>query len=69
MFFAYGILLIASQIIGVILRIAGFRHYLIVGLLLFVVSAVALTLMVRYGIVNEPFLPSPEYHTSPDTGN
>jgi len=69
MFFAYGILLIASQIIGVILRIAGFRHYLIASLLLFIVGSIALTLMVRYGIVNEPFLSPPEYHTSPDTGN
>jgi hypothetical protein len=69
MFFAYGILLIASQIIGVILRIAGFRHYLIASLFLFLISSVALTLMVRYGIINEPFMAAPEYHTSPDTGN
>jgi len=62
-------MLIASQIIGVILRIVGFKHYLIASLLLFVICSVALTLMVRYGIVNEPFMPAPEYHTSPDTGN
>jgi hypothetical protein len=68
MFISYVIILILSQLISVLLRGWGFRHYLLTGFLIFLIVSIGFTLCVHRNLIDEPFLTSSPEQSRVDTG-
>ena len=54
MLLSYFAILIASHIVAILLRMAGFRHYVLAAFLLFLAACVGFTLWTNWKLEHEP---------------